>query len=213
MQGLAMKQEAAAGQASVFYKFAPSYTGGSHGLELENKDALKAPGQFTFGPPNGRFGFWEYPEPPRLRPNKKTYKRPPRDLEACGAYWLVSQRLKDVLCAIDPAGTAFVECEVYHISGKRTEQKHYFFDVIREIDALDVEASKLVIKDDDGDPLYATEGVVDLIFKKEAVGDAHIFRQRWMGGVICDSVLKASCFAAGIKDPELFNAVNPKKTR
>jgi hypothetical protein len=187
------------------FEFGPTYRGGRHGLELENKEAVLLPGQIIIGPLPGHFGFPLYSETPRLRPNKKTYDRPPRDLEQFGDYWLVSQRLKDVLEAVDPEGVAFAECEVFYISGKPVEPKHYLCAVIRELDALDeAESDAKVMIEPSGWKYYSALGSRRLIFREDVVGSAHIFRQKHMAKVICDAELRNACLAAGIKDPHLF---------
>lgn len=66
-----------------FFEFGPTYRGGRHGLELDNKEAVLLPGQLVLGPPLGQHGFPSFRETPRLRPNKKAYDRPPRDLAGC----------------------------------------------------------------------------------------------------------------------------------
>jgi Immunity protein family (Imm11) len=78
-------------------------------LELENADKVLLPGRVLLGPPLGRHGFPGFSETPRFRPNKQEYDRPPRDLEQFDHYWLVSQRLKDVLEAVDPEAVMFAE--------------------------------------------------------------------------------------------------------
>jgi Immunity protein family (Imm11) len=187
------------------FEFGPTYRGGCHGLELENKEALLLPGQRLLGPPPGQYGFPLFPETPRLRPDKKEYDRPPRDLEQFDNYWLVSQRLKDVLEAVDPQGVAFAECEVFYISGKPMELKHNLCDVIREIDALDEEESDIRIRfEPSGRKVYDPRGSKRFIFKEDIIGSAHIFRQKGMFKIVCDALLRDACRAAGIKDPHLF---------
>lgn len=176
-------------------------------MELENADKVLLPGRVLLGPPLGRHGFPGFSETPRFRPNKQEYDRPPRDLEQFDHYWLVSQRLKDVLEAVDPEAVMFADCIVCHISGKPVEPRHYLCDIVREIDALDEEASTVRIEYEQGVKLYDLSRKSKLIFNESIVGEAHIFRQKHMGGVIGDASLRSACVAAGIKDQNLFSDV------
>lgn len=105
--------------------------------------------------PDQKYGFPEFPEDPILRPEKQQYDRPPKDLEQFDLYWIISQRLRDVLEAIDPTGVTFADCEVFYISGKPVEPKYYLCDVIREINALDETASKVAVRYIDGEKFYS----------------------------------------------------------
>ncbi|MBB3149878.1 hypothetical protein FHS21_006335 [Phyllobacterium trifolii] len=187
-----------------FFQFGPTFRGGNHGLELQNPEQILLPGRLLLGPPIGKRGFLPYPEVPQFRPAKKEYDRPPRDLEQYDHYWLVSQRLKDVLTTVDPDGVAFADCLVTYISGKPIEPRHYLCDVIRVIDALDEPASTVRFDYEQGIKLYDLSRTHSLIFDETVVGNAHIFRQAGMGGVIGDAFLRTACINAGIKDPHLF---------
>jgi hypothetical protein len=134
-----------------FFLFGPTFRGGDHGLELENEKDFLAPGRVTLGPPViGGFGFPPFPRVPQLKPDKQHYDRPPKDLEQFDHYWLVSQRLKDVMQATDAEGVEFADCDVYHISGKPIEPKHYLCDVVRALDAVDESASDIRTEFEEG---------------------------------------------------------------
>jgi catechol 2,3-dioxygenase-like lactoylglutathione lyase family enzyme len=189
----------------AFFELGPTYANGDHGLELENGDKLITPPRVMLGPGAGqKYGFPEFPEAPRLRPDKKDYDRPPKDLEQFHLYWLISQRLKDVLERVDPAGVSLADCEVFHISGKPIGPRHHLCDVVREVDALDEAASNVAVRYIDGEKLYSLGGDPELSFKRDVLGGAHIFRQKNMGGVFCDALLKQAIVDAGIKNPLHF---------
>lgn len=205
-----MKQNTSIGLDRKLFRFGPSFRGGSTGLRLANREAVLPEGQKTLGPPWGEHGFPEFSERPVLRPEKKSYKRPPKDLEQFQGYWLVSERLKRVLEATDPGAVAFAPCDVYYISGKPIEENFYLADVIRELDALDEAASTVKIVRYGDDKVYDLSGTLDLKFDLTIVGDSHIFWQRHMPEVICDSTLREACVSAGIKDPEVFSGISSK---
>jgi hypothetical protein len=184
-------------------------SGGTHGLKLENGDKLILPPRVLLGPsPDQKYGFPVFPEVPRLRPDKKEYSRPPKDLEGFELYWLVSQRLRDVLERIDPAGITFADCQVFHISGKLIEPKHYLCDVVREVDALDLGASKVGHCITNDFEYYSLAGDPEISFKHEVLGGAHVFRQKNMASIFCDAVLKQAIVDAGIKNPLHFRDVS-----
>src|SRR5205807_9981135 len=63
-----------------FYRMGPDLrSGGAPGWKLEN-ESLLLQGELALGPPAGRRGFPEYPEPPRFLFDKKL-GRLPRDIE------------------------------------------------------------------------------------------------------------------------------------
>jgi hypothetical protein len=191
-----------------FFIFGPTYRGGDHGLELDSESEFLVPGRISLGPPEiGGRGFPAFPRVPRLVPNKKFYHRPPKDLEQFGYYWLVSQRLKNVLDELDSQAVVFSESETLHISGKPIEPKHYLCDVIRELDAIDRDKSEVKIEVEDGEVFYNLLGSKRLEFVEEMVCSLHIFRQKNMAAVICDDELKDACFRAGIRDAMLFRDV------
>jgi hypothetical protein len=193
----------------TYFELGPTYSGGSHGLELENRDKLITPARVLLGPgPGQKHGFPAFQEVPRFRPEKEAYDRPPKDLEEFNFYWIVSQRLRAVLERIDAVGVAFADCEVFHISGKLVEPKHYLCDVTREIDALDEMASKVGYEVIEGEKYYTLAGDPEVSFKREVLGDAHIFRQKNMPGVFCDALLKQAIVDAGIKNPLHFRDVS-----
>ncbi|QKC81762.1 DUF1629 domain-containing protein [Mesorhizobium sp. NZP2077] len=121
---------------------------------------------------------------------------------------MVSERLKTALEETDKEAVVFAECEVYHISGKPIEPKHYLCDVTREIDAVDEASSTLKIEYHQGVKIYDLSGRSILNLKLESVGSAHIFRLKNTALVVCDASVRDTCIAAGIKDPELFTDIS-----
>ena len=99
-----------------FFKVMPGVGDGALGYVLENWRVLALPGRYSPGPPIGRRGFIEHSETPRFLFDK-TRGRQPRDFEIYGVYWLVSDRMKAVLQAVDPAGCAFIACVVRFPTG------------------------------------------------------------------------------------------------
>ena len=90
-------------------------------------------------------------------------------------YWLVSQEMKNVADEIDPTAFAFTKCEIVDLRGA-TGPIRWLCDVVRTIDALDEGASDVKVFHHENGKSYNMVGSKRLIFKKEVVGDAHIFR-------------------------------------
>jgi hypothetical protein len=175
------------------------------GLFLENLLSL-APDEKVLRPPSGRRGFPDYPEAPRFLFDKKR-GRWPLDLELFHAYWLVSDRTRSVFEAADSAGFAFLACDVRLPRGDYDGPRYWLCDVIRVLDALDEARSRLKIRIrederhiDFGKKYYSLVGRAELVFRDNAIGDAHVFRMAYMDGtIICDQTMKDAGKAAGLK--------------
>jgi hypothetical protein len=190
-----------------FFKMGPDVRSRRRaGYRLKNRMTLTQ-GRSDLGPPIGRRGFRDYPEPPRLVFDHKL-GRVPRDLEQCSAYWLISDRMKTVLKSVDPQGFAFVRCEV-HLRDGRPGPRYWLCDVVRILDAIDETASRLRIYDEKGDKTYNLMGGANLVFKQDIVARAHVFRMAHLEpSVICDQDLKDACKSAGLKGISFRDAAN-----
>ena len=184
-----------------FYDMSFDYSmGGMPGYSLDNL------GQVTLRPPSGQRGFPKYPEAPRILFDKDAGRLPP-DLEQFHAYWLVSDRTKSVLQAVDPTGFIFVACKVRIPGGDYDGPDYWLCDVIRVLDALDETQSRLKISRRgetgylySGEKHYSLAGGAELVFKDDIIGNMHVFRMAYQEPtVICDQVLKDACKAAGLK--------------
>ncbi|MFW9483746.1 DUF1629 domain-containing protein [Xanthomonas euvesicatoria pv. euvesicatoria] len=169
-------------------------------VQFTNERELLSPPRLILRPEDG--GFPPLRETPLLtyEPNAGPE---PRDLEAgFSGYWLVSERLHDVMVAVDPKAFAFADVD-YRLADGTPGPRHYLCDVVRELDALDEGASRLRIKID-GDyvrgKFYAMAGGASLIFRREALAGAHVFRTPFNPKAFCDHVFKAAVLAAGIPD-------------
>jgi hypothetical protein len=172
---------------------------GRAGYKFENASVLLR-GQRLLGPPAGRRGFPEYPEPPRFLFDKKLGHFP-RDLELCHSYWLISDRMKTALEAVDPEGFAFLQCEV-RLSNGELGPVSWLCDVLRILDAVDESASRVKIEylPQYNSKVYQLAGGADLVFKEDVIGAAHIFRLAYLKPVVfCDQQIKDACQAAGLK--------------
>ena len=116
-------------------------------------------------------------------------------------YWLVSGRLKKAFTEIDSDAFEFVECDCRLPDG--TEGPTYYLcEVARELDAVDEEASKFWVNVDGGYPggkFYDLRGGASLAFKREVVGDSHVFRSPYSGDLVfCDRMFRDAIRGAGI---------------
>jgi hypothetical protein len=175
------------------------------GFSLENLTSLTQ--DVLLQPPSGQRGFQDYPEAPRILFDKKAGSLP-RDFELFHDYWLVSDRTKSVFEAVDPAGFAFLACDVRLPRGDYDGPFSWLCDVIRVLDALDEARSRLVIAIEDdkrssifGEKYYHLGGHDALVFRDGAIGDdAIVFRMAYMPWmVICDQTMRDACKAAGLK--------------
>jgi len=172
--------------------------GKGHGVVFENEKALLTPPRLILRPKTR--GFPPLKEVPRLvyEPNEGV---PPQDLEGgLSGYWLVSDRLRQVMEAIDPGAFAFAEID-YRLADGSNGPTLFLCDVVRTVDALDEEASQLniVLSDDyEAGKYYDLTGDVRLAFKRDLLGAAHVFRLSFHGGVFCDRAFKDAVESAGI---------------
>ncbi|MCP3476982.1 DUF1629 domain-containing protein [Bradyrhizobium sp. CCGUVB1N3] len=180
-----------------FYVIGPDYrVGGKPGFRLEDDNIL----------PQGHYHLPPFDEPPRFVFDKRAGDLP-HDLESYYGFWLVSDRTKVVLETVDPKGFSFVLCDVRIPSGVYDGSGYWFCDVLRVLDALDEAKSRLKIgiRDDDryrdfGKKFYDFSGGAELVFREDAVGDAHVFRMaHHASNIICDGGLKDACKSAGLK--------------
>jgi hypothetical protein len=182
-----------------FFVIEPSFWGGGKipGLEIANEDRLAIPGAHTVEPPNG--DPEQYPERPHLI-HMPEMGGLPRDFENLFGIWIVSEALKRVFESVDPEGFIFIACDFTLADGKAGPQ-HYFCNVLRTIDALDESASRLKIKVGDyvNGKFYSLSGGGNLVFKKDVVGSAHIFRTPFTDTVFCDRALRDAVKAADVK--------------
>ena len=145
-------------------------------------------------------------EPPCITFDKSR-GRLPRDFERWYGFWLISDRAKVVFESLDPEAFTFVPCDVRVPKGVWEGPRYWFCDVLRVLDALDEDRSRLRIGirndsnyRDFGQKFYEFFGGAELIFREELVGDAHVFRMAYYKQcIICDQEMKNACKAAGLR--------------
>jgi hypothetical protein len=113
--------------------------------------------------------------------------------------------MKSVLEKVDAEAFAFLKCKVQLPDGTDGPVR-WLCDIVRVLDALDEEKSKITIRTaDDGSKVYNFSGGVNLVFKEDAVGSHHIFRMKYYdAAVICDEQVRLACKAAGLKGIGLY---------
>ncbi|MBF9172112.1 DUF1629 domain-containing protein [Xanthomonas campestris pv. campestris] len=180
-----------------FYALSPDARGGGpgNGVILENKMAIPLPEHISIDPNNA--GLKDLKERPRLRQGSPNQM--PDDLDASfRGYWLVSEPLKTLFESLDPDAFAFAECDFTLFDGSAAPL-HYLCEVIREIDAIDIQASSVRILTE-GYPNgkhYSLVGGAKLAFSKDVVGSAHIFRTPYTTKVFCDRLFKDTLIEHG----------------
>jgi hypothetical protein len=187
-------------KAGEFFKLQPDARRGGkgHGVVFENEQVLLTPPRLILKPKTG--GFPPLRETPHLVYHPKAGVLP-QDLEGgMSGYWLVSERLRQVMEAVDPDAFVFNDAD-YRLADGSPGPTYFLCDVIRTVDALDEAASQLNIEISDefeSGKYYGLTGDVRLAFKRDALGSAHVFRLPFHGGVFCDHVFKDAVEAAGI---------------
>ncbi|WP_374012443.1 imm11 family protein [Pseudoxanthomonas koreensis] len=198
-------------QKGKFYLIQPDIRGGGkgHGQEIANEERLWAPGWVVMLPPDGTPG--QYPETPHLVhvPNLGGM---PRDLEGLGGTWIVSERARQVFESVDPEGFAFAACDFTLADGSSGPQ-YYLCGVLRTLDALDEEASKLkIIVGDDylSGKVYSRNhvGGANLVFKADVVGTGHVFRTPFSEDAFCDRALHDAIRDVGLTGVWLTDAAD-----
>ncbi|MDO5693610.1 MAG: DUF1629 domain-containing protein [Pseudomonadota bacterium] len=189
-----------------FYTIETDIRGGGkgHGLEIANENKLCAPGRIVMMPPNGNPD--QYPEKPHLVHDPKS-GRMPRDLEGLAGIWIVSEQAKQVFESVDPEGFAFTACDFTLSDGSPGPQR-YLCGILRTLDALDEEASRLKIKVGDyvNGKYYSLAGGASLVFKEDVVGSAHIFQTPYSGETFCTRTFRDAVKAAGLTGVWLTDA-------
>lgn len=174
-----------------------SYTGSGRGFWIEDESVL---------PPHG-VDRLPASTPPVPYVFDKSKGSPPYDLELCYAWWLISDRTKEVFEQVDAEAFVFVPCNVRVPKGSYHGPNYWVCDVVRVLDSLDEAESHLRIgvRDDvryldHGKKYYELIPGYKLVFKEASIGNAHIFRMAHNEAtVICDQELKDACKYAGLR--------------
>jgi hypothetical protein len=109
--------------------------------------------------------------------------------------------------SVDSEGFSFIPCTVRVPKGVWDGPGYWLCDVIRILDALNEDLSRLKIgirEDpvyrDFGQKYYQLFGGSELVFNEELVGDTHVFRMAHLKScIICDQEMKGACKSAGLK--------------
>lgn len=186
-------------QKGEFFLLEPgAISGPACGIVFENLDCLLSPPRMILLPEEG--GVPPLRELPRLVLNLSEGPSP-ADLEpGFSGYWLVSERLHDVMASVDPHAFAFAEVD-YRLQDGSQGDRHYLCTVVQVIDALDEGASKLFIDTNEdfiNGKFYDLGGGASVKFDREGLGQAHVFRTPFSGSVFCDRVFRDAVAAAGI---------------
>lgn len=184
-------------KAEKFYDVGPDFRfQTTPGWEMENIPVVN--GHRVLMSPRYTRSFPALSEPLRLLIDGSP-GRAPVDWELFHDFWLVSNRMKGVLEAVDREGVAFLKCET-RSPGQAPAPRYWLCDVTRILDAIDEERScGEFLGDGTENRRYDITRTSCLAFKEEAVGSAHIFRPRFWRQIICDQVMKDACKAAGVR--------------
>lgn len=189
-------------QSGAFYMFISDMESNRPpcGVRFDNLRRLHSPPRVILRPQEG--GFPSLLEQPQMTYDPSAGPEP-RDLEpGFGGYWLVSERLHNVMCSVDPSAFAFVEVD-YRLADGIKGSRRFLCDVVRELDALDEASSRLKIEVDEEfvrGKFYYFGGGAGLAFRREVLGDSHVFRLPFNPSVFCDRQFKEALHNAGISE-------------
>lgn len=200
-----------ASQKGKYFVLAPSYwsDGIGPGLVIVNEEKLTRPGMYTMDPPNG--DPLQYSERPCLV-HVPEEGGVPREFEELAGIWIISEPLKRVFESVDPEAFVFTACDYTQADGSSGRQ-YYLCNVVRSLDALDREASRVKTKHNrnfitgEDEIFYSVLGGASLVFREASVGEAHVFRQTQMAiDPVCDRVMYEALCAANLDGVELRDA-------
>ena len=179
-----------------FYRVTRKHVARGSGFELLNGAALFTEHPKALLPPLGQRGFREYPEMPVFLADARLGLIH-RDFEEYSGYWFISDGMRTVLECIDPNAFAFLKCRVQLRDGADGPIR-WLCDVVRVLDALDEEHSKVTIGASDlGSKTYYIQMHGHVFFRGEEVGSNHIFRAMYTDAyIVCDEEMKVACKAA-----------------
>ncbi|MFD0321993.1 DUF1629 domain-containing protein [Lysobacter gummosus] len=196
-------------ESGQFYVIDADYRGDGpfHGVVFANLDRLLTNRAILL--PEQR-GFPALAETPLLihDPEKGTM---PRDLESgLSGYWLVSERLKELLESVDAEGFAFAACD-FRLADGTAGPNFYLCDVVRTLDALDEERSDVqILVDEDfaNGKAYDLGGGVRLVFRRDVVDSAHVFHTPFADYEFCDRTLRDAIVSGGFTGVSLRDAAS-----
>ncbi|MEA9565211.1 MULTISPECIES: DUF1629 domain-containing protein [Xanthomonas] len=176
--------------------------GPGHGVVFENEKQLLTPPKRSLRPWAG--GFPPLREKPRLIYDPRKGGMPEHLEGTFSGYWLVSQSLKRVFEQVDPLAFEFAETDFLLADGS-PGPIHFLCDIVRVLDAVDEENSKLRIELGDeyvDGKAYNFSGGASLAFRKDVIGSAHIFQLNYSFSIFCDRVMFDAIRSAGISNDE-----------
>jgi hypothetical protein len=187
-------------KARRFYIVGPRLTGEKRpNFEVVNLDVLRA-GALALYPPEGRRGFPDYRERPRIVIGSRRNARPPRDIELFHSYWLISDHLKLLFESTDPSAFAFQACDVVFRDGS-TGPCYWLCDVVRVLDAFAEKTLQEIRSYRERTGLMNQSFISDktLEFNENVISSSHIFSTGYSSDVFCDQPMKDLCQNSNIK--------------
>jgi hypothetical protein len=181
-------------------------------FEVENLNALHM-GAGALYPPEGGHGFPLYPEKPRVVLGKQKEGPLPNDIELFHSYWLISDQLKTLFEAFDPAAFAFQPCDV-RLRDESPGPAYWLCDVVRVIEAFGQRTVQEIqeFRERTGSKYMGLMTKKnDLDFNEDVIGPSRIFRTPYSReDTFCDPTLKDACKAAGIRGVAFYDC-SPKR--
>lgn len=196
--------------AGPFFMFGPEWESSRRfrGASFVNMHQLLTAPRLILRPDEG--GFPPLGEVPRILFDPSQGPEP-RDLEGgFSGYWLVSERLQQAMAAVDSKAFAFVECDARLADGSQGPRR-FLCDVVRELDALDEEASTLRIEFSDDyvrGKFYSLGGGATLAFKRDVLAGSHVFLTPFNPSAFCDNALRSAVSRAGVPDAAVASGIS-----
>jgi hypothetical protein len=143
--------------------------------------------------------FPDYAEPPRFHVSKR-FGRKLHDFEKNGAFWMVSNRAKEVLIRISPKDFKFLAVETIVDEGDEPLVL-WLCEVVTILDAVDEARSHVsVAQSGDGFRSHLISGISQLEFNETIVGEHHAFRLLTSPGtIVMDDFFRENIKREGLK--------------
>jgi len=121
------------------------------------------------------FQGYVFSEHPKISFDRKKRRGPLRDVDRITlGIWLVADRVKMLFEKIDPDGFRFAKVEMDYRNFEEPGPGYWFCEIVRMLDCVDEERSKLTYYDNV--PFKAYRALIDVKMLPEVVGTAHAFR-------------------------------------
>jgi hypothetical protein len=206
--GATVKAGANSGSAPQYFRLQGDRRRQALGFEIVNLKALQANGKGLVADPPWKAGVspvdpnggpWRIPdflERPGIVYDAN-FNYAPRDSEGGNNAWIVSERLKAIVECLAPDGSVFSECDTVWSNGE-PGPKRWICSIVKIYSgAVDLSLSDNLFpwKLPDGQIGYSVTSLSTLVFRRNILGSAHLFRVFELNhrDTYCDNIFCRDC--------------------